>query len=51
MMNRRYGSLLIALGALLLLSCVLSLGFGPARGAGGCRVGGFSLTRRWAWAR
>ena len=31
MMNRRYGSLLIALGALLLLSCVLSLGFGPAR--------------------
>ncbi|WP_248800279.1 FecCD family ABC transporter permease [Pseudomonas sp. MWU13-2105] len=31
MMNRRYGSLLAALGALLLLSCVLSLGFGPAR--------------------
>jgi len=31
MMNRRYGSLLTALGALLLLSCVLSLGFGPAR--------------------
>ncbi|MBV6754630.1 iron ABC transporter permease [Pseudomonas chlororaphis] len=31
MMNRRYGSLLAALGALLLLSCLLSLGFGPAR--------------------
>ncbi|KIH85468.1 FecCD family ABC transporter permease [Pseudomonas batumici] len=31
MMNRRYALLLVALGALLLLSCVLSLGFGPAR--------------------
>ncbi len=31
MMNRRYGLLLAALGTLLLLSCVLSLGFGPAR--------------------
>ncbi|WP_338526385.1 iron ABC transporter permease [Pseudomonas batumici] len=31
MMNRRYALLLVALGTLLLLSCVLSLGFGPAR--------------------
>lgn len=31
MINRRYGWLLIALGALLLVSCVVSLGFGPAR--------------------
>ncbi|MBX8470893.1 MULTISPECIES: iron ABC transporter permease [unclassified Pseudomonas] len=31
MNNRRYGWLLIALGAVLLVSCVVSLGFGPAR--------------------
>ncbi|MDD1137359.1 iron ABC transporter permease [Pseudomonas sp. TNT2022 ID233] len=31
MINRRYGLLLIALGAVLLVSCVVSLGFGPAR--------------------
>ncbi|WP_192563329.1 FecCD family ABC transporter permease [Pseudomonas gozinkensis] len=31
MINRRYGWLLIALGAVLLVSCVVSLGFGPAR--------------------
>ena len=31
MMARRYALLLIALGALLLVSCVVSLGFGPAR--------------------
>ena len=31
MINRRYALLLIALGALLLASCVVSLGFGPAR--------------------
>ncbi|HEF4761815.1 TPA: iron ABC transporter permease [Pseudomonas putida] len=31
MINRRYALLLIALGALLLVSCVVSLGFGPAR--------------------
>ena len=31
MINRRYALLLVALGALLLLSCVVSLGFGPAR--------------------
>ena len=31
MNNRRYALLLIALGALLLVSCVVSLGFGPAR--------------------
>ncbi|NUU34099.1 iron ABC transporter permease [Pseudomonas sp. C2B4] len=31
MINRRYLLLLIALGALLLVSCVVSLGFGPAR--------------------
>ncbi|WP_191485858.1 FecCD family ABC transporter permease [Pseudomonas sp. FEN] len=31
MMSRRYALLLCALGVLLLLSCVLSLGFGPAR--------------------
>ena len=31
MINRRYGRLLIALGAVLLVSCVVSLGFGPAR--------------------
>jgi iron complex transport system permease protein len=31
MINRRYALLLIVLGALLLLSCVVSLGFGPAR--------------------
>jgi len=30
-MNRRYALLLSTLGSLLLLSCVLSLGFGPAR--------------------
>jgi len=31
MITRRYGLLLAALGAVLLVSCVLSLGFGPAR--------------------
>ena len=31
MIARRYALLLIALGALLLVSCVMSLGFGPAR--------------------
>ncbi|WP_223593992.1 FecCD family ABC transporter permease [Pseudomonas sp. A-R-19] len=31
MINRRYALLLIALAALLLVSCVVSLGFGPAR--------------------
>ncbi|MGH8423230.1 MAG: iron chelate uptake ABC transporter family permease subunit, partial [Pseudomonas fluorescens] len=31
MINRRYALLLVALGALLLVSCVVSLGFGPAR--------------------
>ena len=31
MINRRYALLLLALGALLLVSCVVSLGFGPAR--------------------
>ncbi|MCU1725371.1 iron ABC transporter permease [Pseudomonas sp. 7P_10.2_Bac1] len=31
MMARRYALLLMALGALLLVSCVVSLGFGPAR--------------------
>ncbi|UQS12637.1 iron ABC transporter permease [Pseudomonas sp. HS6] len=31
MINRRYGWLLIALSAVLLVSCVVSLGFGPAR--------------------
>ncbi|SEI25173.1 FecCD family ABC transporter permease [Pseudomonas asplenii] len=31
MMSRRYPLLLLALGALLLVSCVVSLGFGPAR--------------------
>jgi iron complex transport system permease protein len=31
MINRRYALLLIALGVLLLVSCVVSLGFGPAR--------------------
>ncbi|WP_065260285.1 FecCD family ABC transporter permease [Pseudomonas bananamidigenes] len=31
MINRRYGWLLLALGAALLVSCVVSLGFGPAR--------------------
>ncbi|NWB30807.1 FecCD family ABC transporter permease [Pseudomonas gingeri] len=31
MMSRRYPLLLVALGALLLVSCVVSLGFGPAR--------------------
>ncbi|WP_085582766.1 MULTISPECIES: iron ABC transporter permease [unclassified Pseudomonas] len=31
MISRRYGWLLIALGAALLVSCVVSLGFGPAR--------------------
>lgn len=31
MIARRYALLLIALGALLLMSCVVSLGFGPAR--------------------
>ncbi|MGY2443710.1 FecCD family ABC transporter permease [Pseudomonas sp. SDO52101_S400] len=31
MSNRRYSWLLIALGAVLLVSCVVSLGFGPAR--------------------
>ena len=31
MINRRYALLLMALGALLLVSCVVSLGFGPAR--------------------
>lgn len=31
MTNRRYVLMLIALGALLLVSCVVSLGFGPAR--------------------
>jgi iron complex transport system permease protein len=31
MINRRYALLLIALGTLLLVSCVVSLGFGPAR--------------------
>ena len=31
MIARRYALLLIALGALLLVSCVVSLGFGPAR--------------------
>lgn len=31
MINRGYGWLLIALGAVLLVSCVVSLGFGPAR--------------------
>ncbi|MFD2882614.1 FecCD family ABC transporter permease [Pseudomonas lini] len=31
MIDRRYALLLIALGALLLVSCVVSLGFGPAR--------------------
>ena len=37
MIARRYALLLIALGALLLVSCVVSLGFGPARvhGQGG----------------
>ncbi|WP_409315678.1 FecCD family ABC transporter permease [Pseudomonas sp. KCJK9016] len=31
MINRGYGWLLLALGAVLLVSCVVSLGFGPAR--------------------
>jgi len=31
MINRRFALLLIALGAVLLVSCVMSLGFGPAR--------------------
>ncbi|WP_438300560.1 FecCD family ABC transporter permease [Pseudomonas sp. NMS19W] len=31
MINRRYAWLLITLGAVLLVSCVVSLGFGPAR--------------------
>ena len=31
MMTRRYALLLVGLGALLLVSCVVSLGFGPAR--------------------
>ncbi|WP_248743039.1 MULTISPECIES: FecCD family ABC transporter permease [unclassified Pseudomonas] len=31
MINRRYAWLLIALGVVLLVSCVVSLGFGPAR--------------------
>ncbi|KPA92602.1 ABC-type Fe3+-siderophore transport system, permease component [Pseudomonas asplenii] len=31
MMSRRYTLLLVVLGALLLVSCVVSLGFGPAR--------------------
>ena len=31
MITRRYALLLAALGAVLLVSCVLSLGFGPAR--------------------
>ena len=31
MMTRRYALLLACLGALLLVSCVISLGFGPAR--------------------
>ncbi|PNB51392.1 MULTISPECIES: iron ABC transporter permease [Pseudomonas] len=31
MIDRRYALLLIALGAVLLVSCVVSLGFGPAR--------------------
>ena len=31
MTNRRYALMLIALGALLLVSCVVSLGFGPAQ--------------------
>ena len=31
MIDRRYALLLVALGALLLVSCVMSLGFGPAR--------------------
>ncbi|MNH91375.1 Hemin transport system permease protein HmuU [compost metagenome] len=31
MINRRFALLLIALGAVLLVSCVVSLGFGPAR--------------------
>ena len=31
MNGRRYGALLMVLGALLLVSCVVSLGFGPAR--------------------
>ena len=31
MMSNRYALLLISLGALLLVSCVVSLGFGPAR--------------------
>ena len=31
MINRGYGWLLIALGAVLLVSCMVSLGFGPAR--------------------
>ena len=31
MMSNRYAPLLISLGALLLVSCVVSLGFGPAR--------------------
>ena len=31
MMARRYALLLLGLGAVLLVSCVVSLGFGPAR--------------------
>ena len=31
MITRRYALLLAALAALLLVSCVISLGFGPAR--------------------
>jgi iron complex transport system permease protein len=31
MIDRRYALLLITLGAVLLVSCVVSLGFGPAR--------------------
>ena len=31
MSNRRYGALLVCFGALMLVSCVVSLGFGPAR--------------------
>ena len=31
MIKGRYACLLLTLGALLLVSCVLSLGFGPAR--------------------
>lgn len=31
MTSRRYALLLVALAALLLVSCVISLGFGPAR--------------------